>query len=305
MKTLPLLLPETESISQIRGIEVVVHVRTSQPTIRTGIVRNIPTSVSLEEIKEGLESPCEILDIQRMNRRITINGESKTVPSSTIKIFFDGQELPRYIFIFKFRYEVVPFVPQVKVCFQCFRIGHIGANCKSSARCLTCGKKRHPTGTECPRGGLPPKCLNCGLEHFATAPDCGALKKYTLATTMAAYDNIPLMEAKRRVKIIYPSHDSHNSSSESLKNSLSIVHSQNNSKNSYDEAIQFVRSRTRDRRDFPPLKHYNNSTSNSEPLFYSKNSFEALESFLCAERERNISTTCSSYAHVVANICRN
>lgn len=99
---------------------------------------------------------------------------------------------------------------------------------------------RHPTGMECPCGRLPSRYLNCRLKHFTTAPDCKALKKYVLVTTMATYDDISLMKAKRKVRIMYPSYNSHNSSSESLKNSLSNVYGQNNGKNSYDEAIQFA-----------------------------------------------------------------
>lgn len=60
-------------------------------TLRSGIVKDIPPSISIESIRNAIEAPTfKILEISRLNRRARVNGESKTVPSSTLIIKFAG-----------------------------------------------------------------------------------------------------------------------------------------------------------------------------------------------------------------------
>ncbi|XP_018396499.1 PREDICTED: uncharacterized protein LOC108774797 [Cyphomyrmex costatus] len=66
--------------------------------LRTGLIQDVPQQFDLDTIKEGLESPrAKILNIQRLNRKITIDNKTKYVPSRTIRIKFAGQILPKEV----------------------------------------------------------------------------------------------------------------------------------------------------------------------------------------------------------------
>ncbi|XP_011687514.1 PREDICTED: uncharacterized protein LOC105449826 [Wasmannia auropunctata] len=68
-----------------------------------------------------------------------------------------------------------PHVPRARICYSCFRAGHVSASCRSTPRCLYCG------------------------EHLPTSPTCPILLNQKRMLTMAAEHNIPLIEAKKRV----------------------------------------------------------------------------------------------------------
>ncbi|EFN64516.1 hypothetical protein EAG_05426, partial [Camponotus floridanus] len=63
--------------------------------------------------------------------------------SRTILITFRGQTLPDYIYLYMIRHPVIPFVSKTSLCYNYFRLGHIGSQCKSHARYIDCGDTRH------------------------------------------------------------------------------------------------------------------------------------------------------------------
>jgi len=112
---------------------------------------------------------------------------------------FTGQQLPSHIGLFNCRYPVFPFVPKARICFSCFRIGHLSKACKSSPRCLHCGDSAHTSSKDCPNSSLPAKCINCGGDHLATSHDCPEVTRHKMALSLAATRNIPYSEARRSV----------------------------------------------------------------------------------------------------------
>ncbi|KAI0737469.1 hypothetical protein C8Q80DRAFT_1078669, partial [Daedaleopsis nitida] len=73
--------------------------------------------------------------------------------------------------------------PRVPQCSSCLRWGHPQALCRAhSAACELCGEphdvRHHRTLASCCRGsdapscGHPPRCINCGQAHRATAREC-------------------------------------------------------------------------------------------------------------------------------------
>ncbi|KYN34017.1 hypothetical protein ALC56_11683, partial [Trachymyrmex septentrionalis] len=60
----------------------------------------------------------------------------------------------------------------ILVCFSCLRFEHISSDCKSVARCAKCGQNRYSKLEECARHQLPPRCCNCGQEHFPSQTLC-------------------------------------------------------------------------------------------------------------------------------------
>ncbi|KYN29439.1 hypothetical protein ALC57_01106 [Trachymyrmex cornetzi] len=128
---------------------------------------------------------------------MTINSQVSYIPSRTLCIKFAGQSLPREISLFNAMYTVEPYVPKARICYVCYRAGHIGKDCKSSKpRCLYCGTD-HDRSTDCESRSLPNKCINFGGEHLATLSDCPVIQKHKEIINLAAYENIPHVEAKR------------------------------------------------------------------------------------------------------------
>ncbi|KYM96258.1 hypothetical protein ALC62_13074 [Cyphomyrmex costatus] len=107
--------------------------------------------------------------------------------------------MPNEVALFNALYSVDPYVPKARICYVCYRAGHIGKDCKSTKpRCLYCGGD-HDRSFECEGKRQPKKCINCGGEHLATSFDCLVIKQYKEAIKLAAYNNIPNIEARKIV----------------------------------------------------------------------------------------------------------
>jgi len=173
--------------------------------LRTGIVGDIPQDFSIEVLREVITSPYKILEIHHLNRRIKVSNDFQYTPSWTICIKFVGQSLPSHIYFFNCRYPVFPFVPKARICFACYRIGHLRKTCKSKPRCLFCGDSAHDPPEDCVDRPTSPKCLNCGGNHLATSHDCPEVIKHKMALSLAANDNISYLDARRSVNSSSPS----------------------------------------------------------------------------------------------------
>jgi len=184
--------------------------------LRAGIIRDIPQDFSPDILKEVISSPLKIIEIHRLNRRIKVGNEFQYVPSRTICIKFAGQSLPPYIYFYNCRYPVYPYVPKARICYACFRIGHLRKACKSKPRCLHCGDPVHEPPEDCPNRPASPRCLNCGGNHLATSHDCPEVIKHKMALSLAANDNISYLEARRSVNSSSPTLSSPFSSRPSL-----------------------------------------------------------------------------------------
>jgi len=112
-------------------------------TIRSGIIKDIPQYYNKTDLLEFLDSPFKVVEVKRLNRRIRVEGETKYIPSRTVYLKFAGQILPKYVFLCQNRYEVSPFIPKIKICFSCYRVGHISKACKGKPRCIFCGQDPH------------------------------------------------------------------------------------------------------------------------------------------------------------------
>jgi len=172
--------------------------------LRTGIVRDVPQDFSLDKLRESMTSQVKILEIHRLNRRMKIEGEIKYLPSRTLCVKFAGQFLPHYVSICNCIYPVAPFVPKARICFSCFRVGHMSKSCKSQPRCIYCGNDKHREDEDCSLKSSLPVCINCKGAHLPTSHECVVVIKYKKALSLASTENIPLAEAKRRVGVSLP-----------------------------------------------------------------------------------------------------
>ncbi|XP_077272816.1 uncharacterized protein LOC143903232 [Temnothorax americanus] len=171
----------------------------SYKAMRTGIIKDIPQSLPIKDLLEKIESLPKPIEVHRLNRRVKIGDAYKYEPSRTVCIKFAGPSLPGSVSIFKVRQTVYHFVQKVKICFSCFRAGHINKTCKSHPRCIYCGNNRHDTNTECPDKPPQNKCINCGGPHLARSFDCPIIINLKKTYAIAASENLPLFEAKKKV----------------------------------------------------------------------------------------------------------
>jgi len=199
-------------------------------TIRTGIVKDIPQHFDESNLLEFFDSPFKVIEVKRLNRRTKIDGEIKYIPSRTVCLKFAGQILPKYVFLCRNRCEVYPYISKVKVCFSCHRVGHISKNCKSGSRCLFCGEGVHESPSVCPKKDDNPLCINCKGEHLANSRDCPLIIKHRMILSLAASENIPLIEAKRKIlqSTTYPRDIRYDYNNFPLLNSSKSSHNSNN-----------------------------------------------------------------------------
>jgi len=134
-----------------------------------------------------------------------VENEVRYVPSRTLCLKFAGQSLPRYVYLSNCRYAVFPYVPKTRICFSCFRVGHLSKSCKSRPRCLYCGEAPHGSSEECIQKQSPPKCINCDGDHLATSHECSKVLTHKMALSLAATENVSFMDALRSVCSSLPS----------------------------------------------------------------------------------------------------
>lgn len=161
---------------------------------RPAIIKNIDSDYSEDTLKNIIDSrQFKIKNIIRMNRRIIREEKIEYVPSNTIKIFFYGQNIPEYIYIWNARFPCEPFIRAVKQCYRCFRYGHFAKQCKNNyERCSRCGDKDH-TKKDCKSEKI--KCANCTQNHEPTDKDCPERLRQKQITELMATHNMSYHEA--------------------------------------------------------------------------------------------------------------
>lgn len=264
-------------------------------TLRTGTVRDIPSGINEDELLKAIEAPgFNVLEVRRFNRRIREEGNIKYIPSSTICVKFAGQLLPKHIFIFKTRHEVFPFVPKTKVCFKCYRVGHISSSCRGSERCLRCGQSKHSEDKACPAEDNPPQCINCQGNHLATSSNCPIVIRNGAIASLAATHNISIFEARKMIN------QEHYGISDfrSPDNSSSRQDTHSN-ENSYGSSSQQVSDPRVDFRNFPFLRNRGAQSPSAPPTFNQNNRFASLnpDEYLSTQSDQYA----TSYAHVTAS----
>ena len=133
-----------------------------------GVVRNIPLKYSVQDLMNNVISEVPIKSIYRFQRR-DVDKPGSLLPTFSIKIEFGGDSVPERI-LFNFAYlKVDMYVPEVKLCRQCGRLGHTEKYCKGEKRCLRCGTR----GT-CSCNTL--KCILCNSDKLTAVEKNECLK---------------------------------------------------------------------------------------------------------------------------------
>ncbi|XP_011685485.1 PREDICTED: uncharacterized protein LOC105448537 [Wasmannia auropunctata] len=154
--------------------------------LRTGIIRDIPQEFDVEEIKASLSTSQnhKVISVHRLNRKSIINGSVQYVPSRTICVKFARQSLPSHAFLFWSRHEIHPYIPKARICYSCYRMGHVSASCRSQPRCIYCGNSPHGNESTCLLKDNTPCCINCSGEHLPVDARCtGSSNLFAILTT--------------------------------------------------------------------------------------------------------------------------
>lgn len=160
-----------------------------------GVVRNVPPTISEKEILENLDCPrIKIQKVERIKKMVNKVLE----PTYSIKIYAEGEKLPREVKIYSLNYDVDVYVYPVKFCFKCVRYGHKSNVCKATqVRCCNCSNSGHEAKDCC---SLDIVCLHCKEGHKAFDPACKERKRQNDINRAMACNKITYPEAEK----LYP-----------------------------------------------------------------------------------------------------
>lgn len=112
-----------------------------------GIIRNIPTYITIDEIKNNIVSDSPVIEVERMN---FWNKEIKQAqPGTSIKINFRTQILPKEIKLYYVINKVELFINKPLICKRCLNYGHTKKFCKSEEVCYNCTEIKHDDNVKC------------------------------------------------------------------------------------------------------------------------------------------------------------
>lgn len=158
-------------------------------TTKSGIIKNIPTDTTKEEIFKDILTPFPISDIFRFNKR-----GDKNTPLETVKITFVSQTLPEYIYLHGVRVRVIPFIPATIQCKKCLMYHHKQENCRREQhKCPSC-LDSHPI--ESCLSTAEPVCFFCKGNHLATNHElCPEFTKQKKIKEIMTLHNLTYREA--------------------------------------------------------------------------------------------------------------
>ncbi|XP_037821429.1 uncharacterized protein LOC119610335 [Lucilia sericata] len=137
------------------------------------VIRNVPISFTDELIREELQFECndfEVFSVFRFTRREIKEDKVMFLPTQTVKIGFIGENIPKRVRMCGTMAEAELYIPPLRQCKNCGRLGHIADRCKSLKRCLICGEQ-----IPCPDNCKEKKCENC-RKTTKCVPECNSPK---------------------------------------------------------------------------------------------------------------------------------
>jgi len=154
---------------------------------RTGIVKGVDLSLNDNEIRQGikfLDANIEIRSLSRLKYRDRETMELKD--STSVKIEFASNLLPKYLYIWSVRVRVKPYVNRIRRCYNCCRWGHSSLFCKGKESCPRCGGNHRSDSCDVANFN----CINCGGSHHSFDASSPVFYKYKIINTVMAYCNV-------------------------------------------------------------------------------------------------------------------
>ena len=197
-------LTEILKTNSIGEWQVKCRLPSSLQNIR-GVIGPIGLESDLDEVKETLKVKTDtIIDIKRVYK-----GKEKN-PTLNVRITFQSQDLPEYVYLFHQRFKVRPFFEEPWRCFNCQGFGHSASECKSKPRCVVCSGQH--IYENCPSRNLsenekknfPVKCANCTGEHTASYGGCPNMKFAQKVQNVRTLSRLSYRDAIKEVQKTQP-----------------------------------------------------------------------------------------------------
>lgn len=121
-------------------------------SFKVGMLLGVDPDLTDQEVEEGLQVYKNEIgeEVVQPTKAVRIKKKSadNTVQNATaIKVYYFREEnLPRIATMWFSKISIKPYVPPVRQCYQCYRLGHVKENCRSSkdVKCFKCGKEHDP-----------------------------------------------------------------------------------------------------------------------------------------------------------------
>lgn len=159
-------------------------------------MRDVDPSLIIEEIREAISWPGESIKINKIERlKFRDSHRSfELVDSSSIKLTIESNLLPEFVYIFRVRCSISPYINRVRRCINCSRWGHSSMFCKNNTACPKCGDDHTDL---CPNQIM--KCVNCNDYHsFDTSYP--AFLNARIINTIMTYCNVNQFTARKLMK---------------------------------------------------------------------------------------------------------
>lgn len=167
---------------------------------RMGIIRQVPTDISMSEFVESLELPIgcgKVMKARRLSRKNIDDDKISWIPTQSVVVTFQGQMLPTRVFSYYTSLPVELYQYPTIQCHSCCKFGHAKAQCRSKPRCFRCGKNH--VGASCDVSEINASCLHCSGHHFATDKSCPELERQKSIKSMMSLNSISYEEASAQV----------------------------------------------------------------------------------------------------------
>lgn len=169
---------------------------------RLGVVKNIPTDWTLEELVLGTKVPSRcggVVKARRLNvKSRRDDGSVSWNPSTTVVLTFLGQVLPEKVYCYNSSLPVSVYQLPTIQCRSCCRFGHVQAQCRSKPRCYNCAQQH--TGDSC---DIPDERISCflcrGGNHKAIDRNCPEHNRQKAIKIIMSEHNLSYTEASLRV----------------------------------------------------------------------------------------------------------
>ena len=158
-------LPELLLLTKL-GPWSVVCSRPNGGRFSYGVITSIDVEADLEAMatRVRVDGAVSFVKLDRLTRMV----DGRKVPSTSLRITFEGTTLPRTVKIGYISYPVRQYEFPPLQCYKCQRFGHSADGCNSKVRCLLCSGPHH--FNDCQNDEV--KCANCGGPHKANSKDC-------------------------------------------------------------------------------------------------------------------------------------
>lgn len=176
---------------------------------RVGILRDVDEDFDDNELIKSIDArQFSIRAVERLKRKV-VNSSTNEVTyenSRSVKVTFDGQDIPSHVYLYYCKIECVPFVQRVVQCFQCAKFGHTSKYCKNTQNCNNCYMPiLHDNNHICCSPDQV-RCTNCKGEHRPTDNKCPEMTRQKKIKDLMSMRNLVFQEAAQMIPSINSSY---------------------------------------------------------------------------------------------------